>query len=354
VLPGSPRSRIGIDAPHEEVAMSESDRSFTPLAGFVSATILAIAASPLAAQQRTVDGRVIEKDTRAAVAGATVRLGDRPPVQTSSDGRFHFDNVGDGRYLLAVQALGWADDESTIIVRRDTTLVIVLERTPVQLDTLAVQAHSISVRGVIRDGVSGLKLIDVDVSAPPDRQTKTDPIGRFRFKGVPANTPFVFTVRQMGYLTQSIAVVASEDTTVTIDLGVDPIVQRMVENAKQRLAQRAAPRSYKVVPAVTREDLLRNVNRSVLDVLHEVLRIRSGRIACVVIDEQISMLGLKLLETMLPDRVEYIDVLEFGTRRDSLMVRVYTRGYFPAMLAPDPDIVSQDDLIRAARMGRCR
>ena len=323
-------------------------------AGLTAAIIAAVTATAAQARQWTVEGRVIEAGSRAPIGGARVELSGRLFVQTSNDGRFRFESVASGRYALSVQALGWATQEGALVVQRDTTLVIELERTPVQLDTLAVEARSISVRGVVTARASGLKLYDVEVVAPPDRRTRTDPIGRFRFRNVPANTPFVLHARELGFLIQSVAVVASRDTTVSVEMEADPVTERAIEIAKQRLAERAEPRSFAGVPAITRTELLRNLNRSVLEVINEMLRGRRLRITCYVIDEQRALLGEVLLETMLPDQVEHIDILEFGPARTSLMARVYTRDYFPTVMARGPDVLSPASLMTAARSGNCR
>ena len=230
----------------------------TILGGLITAALAVVMVDGLEAQQRTVEGTVVERGSQAPIAGATVGLTGRPPAQTASDGRFRFRNVPEGRYLLTVQGLGWAAEEVSLVVRRDTSLVIELERAPVPLDTLTVESRTISVRGVVSDKATGFELIDVEVASPPDRSTRTDPVGRFRFKGMPSNTPIALQLREMGYLTLGIVVVASADTTIRVELENDPIVERMIDGTKQRLADRAEPRSYRGVPAITRQDLLRN------------------------------------------------------------------------------------------------
>jgi hypothetical protein len=214
------------------------------------------------AQQSTVSGRVVDAGSGDPVAGASVELQDRRPVLTSGDGRFRIGDVATGRHSLIVRALGWNDVESALVVRGDTTVVIEMERAPVQLDTIAVESRRISIRGVVSDAATGLQLIDVDVETPPDRTTRTNIVGQFRFKDMPGNTPVSLYLQEMGYLPRTVEVTASEDTTVQIGLEIDPVAHRMMENAKARLAARAEERTWSVVPAVTRADLTRNVNRS--------------------------------------------------------------------------------------------
>ncbi len=135
---------------------------------------------------------------------------------------------------------------------------------------------------------------------------------------------------------------------------LDPIANRLIADAKARLTARSAQRSDPSTPVITREQLLINVNRTVRDVLKEYLGTRLKRVGCFVIDEGPPFTGDERLDNMLPDRVEHIEVLTFGRTRDSLMVRIYTRHYFPALMLPRPQILSQDELIHGVKQGRCR
>ncbi len=315
---------------------------------------LALCTTGGAAQQFTVDGRVVEAGTGTPVGGVRVELAGRPAAITGGDGAFRFAQVERGRYILAVRGLGWASEEITLIVQRDTTLRIELTSVPIELDTLAVEARDISVRGVVRDAATGTTLMGVAINPASGRETRTDPIGRFRLRSVPANTPFAFQVLSLGFLPQFWTIEAAADTTLDIALEVDPIAVRAMDAAKQRLAERAAPRRYDGVPVITRADLLRNPNRSAFEVMQDMLRGRRHRIACYVIDERYAPLGSVLLETMLPDHIEHIELIEFGFGGRDLMARIYTRDYFPSVMVRAPDVLSQTALLQAARSGRCR
>ena len=62
----------------------------------------------------TVSGQVLEMRTEAAVAGATVQIGDQPPVISAPDGSFSVPGVGVGEQPVLTSAEGY-DDYYTVI-----------------------------------------------------------------------------------------------------------------------------------------------------------------------------------------------------------------------------------------------
>ncbi|MGH7470318.1 MAG: carboxypeptidase regulatory-like domain-containing protein [Longimicrobiales bacterium] len=330
----------------------------------------------------TVQGRVIERQGQNPVAGVSVNLTDRATVLTGADGRFVFRNVAPGRYVLTVQGQGYAQDEQTLVVRGDTTVLIALDVLPVRLDTLAVQARTITVTGTVRDGKTGIGLIDVDVFASPDRRLLTDPLGRFRLNKVPAVVPFTIQVQEFGYLPHHVTVVAERDTSLRIDLQVDSVVEKMITAQKRLIVERAGPRQYKWEGGVIdRPQLLRDLNGSVTDVLKRILGSANlEKVQCVIIDEKpayssrgtttVVSIGrgrtpsraqvvrgppaaLGALGTLMPDRVEYIDLLTYGRMNEGYMVRVFTRDYVARMTGGAERLVPLEQIIEKSHVGTC-
>jgi hypothetical protein len=166
--------------------------------------------------------------------------------------------------------------------------------------------------------------------------------------------PLTIQVRELGYLPITVTVEPVGDTVLKFDLQVDSLAVRFIAEQKHRLAVRSEGRRHAATPVIDRSELVRNVNRSVSDVLRQLLRRRAGRISCVVIDERVAPLGSLLMETMLPDRLEHIEVLQFGFQRTSIMLRLYTRDFMQQMIGGAVALDSRQDLIAAARTGVCQ
>lgn len=95
-----------------------------------------------------VEGVVTDHHTMTAIAGAEVRLAslvedsDSPaPLITSGDGRFAFDNVSAGRYVLEIGTFGYEPREDTLLVEPDTEVRVTvdLSATPIPLDPFVVE-----------------------------------------------------------------------------------------------------------------------------------------------------------------------------------------------------------------------
>jgi Carboxypeptidase regulatory-like domain len=283
-------------------------------------------ASPLLAQVE-VRGRVIERGIGNAVGGASIQLGGLAVAVTTKDGDFRFPGVEPGRYELRIRALGYADHEQVLLVRRDTMLIVEMEVTPVPLDTIGVESRTISVRGLVREKGTRLGLIDVEVLSSVNRSTNTNAAGRFKLTRIPAELPVALQFRGFGYLPFDTVVAAAEDTTLTFELEQDPLVQRMISVQVERLDNRSRPYRTAIMPVLDREDLLRNINMSVLDLLTFKYSFFLRRVACILIDDQQSYNGLEELALFLPDELERIEVLERGA-----MLRIYTRDYIAKMI----------------------
>ena len=286
--------------------------------------------------QATVQGRVVDREEGAPIAGAAVVLAGRAPVLTDAGGHFRFARVSAGTYSLSVRRIGYSSDVLTLVVLGDRALLIELDRAPVALDTLVVEARRIRLRGDVRDRATSTGLIDVDVRVLPDRQVLTDAIGRFKFDKVPANTPVTVRVLEFGYLPVTVTLTASRDTVLRFDLDPDPVAARMIAEQKARIVARAADHHYLYDGVIDRCALLAYDHGTAWDLVDYVLGFRAGKVQCYILDEKpVSLSGraaqgpvdLWRRSPLLPRRgrsadkgwrfvfhgeVEYVDILKFG------------------------------------------
>jgi hypothetical protein len=301
----------------------------------------------------TLSGRVVTAGNPAGVSGVTLELGPRTRVITDQEGEFQFRGIAPGSYTLSVIGLGYARQQIPLQMNADTAIIIELTRAPVVLDTLAILGRTIRVGGRVKDKATGIALLDVEVLAtPPDRRTVTDRAGRFTLDRMPAGAPITVNVRELGYQWPTVTIVSDRDTTLELVLEPDSVAAAVIAEQKQAIGERAGDMRYAWDSVIDREELLRSRNGSVKDALERILgKARMARVACVVINERMSRDFL--LETMPPDRLEYIDVLWYGPTRRQLMVRVYTREFF-AQLIGGRDLVSQEVIADAMHTGECR
>ncbi len=88
----------------------------------------------------SLKGEVVETQSRAGLAGVTVRIiGLEKRVQTDANGQFKFDGVPAGQQTLQFMKVGYRQFEQTIDVNASTPyLQIALEALPFQLETIRV------------------------------------------------------------------------------------------------------------------------------------------------------------------------------------------------------------------------
>jgi len=283
---------------------------------------------PVLAQSRfVVEGRVVEASSSNPIASANVELDGHPVTTTNPEGVFRFENVAPGGWNLRITALGWNSRDVFLVVRRDTMVNIPLSPAPLLLDTLAVRGRTVDIRGQARDRHADRGLFRAEVVTNVNRSTRTNTVGRFRLRDMPAGLSVVIGIRAFGYLPLDQVVIAENDTTVILELEVDSLVDRMIDVEVGRLRQRARPFFTAVMPAITREDLIREGNGTALDVMRSHWGPFLGRISCILIDDQQRYNGLDELGLYLPEELERIEVLERGR-----MLRVYTRDFIQRML----------------------
>jgi hypothetical protein len=280
----------------------------------------------VAQTQVIVQGRVLERGATTPVAGAVVELDGHPATTTSSAGAFRIEGVTPGGHSLRVEALGYAFVDFFLVIRQDTSLTVELDVAPVALDTLAVAAREVDLRGHVKERGSDLSLVRTEVLTNLNRETRTNSGGRFRLRDVPAGVPVLIQIRAFGYYPLDSTIVAEQDTSLVFELAVDTLAQRMIDVEVARLEQRARPFRTAIMPAITRDQLLRS-RGTVLDLLQTRYSINLDRVRCIVIDERQKYNGLAEFAVILPEEVERIEVLERGA-----MLRVYTRDFIRTML----------------------
>ena len=107
----------------------------------IGVTMLAVGALP-AQQPVRVSGMVVDRATGQGIGGAEIRLGDDVRV-TSAEGRFQFGSVRPGSLELAVHAIGYDAEVSSLelVAGEDRAVTIALVAVPVGLDTIEITAR---------------------------------------------------------------------------------------------------------------------------------------------------------------------------------------------------------------------
>jgi hypothetical protein len=293
-----------------------------------AATLILISTFPalLPAQgQATIVGRVVEFGGRSGIAGAAVNGPGLPQTLTQADGRFTI-TVPRGERTFTISAPGYHTRELSLVVRRDTSLIIELEPQPFQLESLTVRARTITVRGVLTDQTTGKTIFDADVIVAGTREGSSNLIGSFKVRRVPAGTPVNVEARAIGYLPFTSTMTIDRDTTMRIALAPDPLAMRMLEQQVQRLEVRTRGLPF-ARDTWTRADLERYPISTVADLLRT--RFRRTSVPCLFIDDQDRSFGSEeIIKTYLVDELDRIEVIDRGT-----MVRMYTRRYIMRLTA---------------------
>ena len=113
------------------------------LCGFAVFVAYASLATPLAAQQGSVAGRVTDKVSSQPIQGVQVLLsGTNLQAVTNNEGRYHIDRVPPGQYQVQVRLIGYAMGQQPVTVSAGgaATLDIVLSAAAIPLDALVVSA----------------------------------------------------------------------------------------------------------------------------------------------------------------------------------------------------------------------
>ena len=137
-------------------------------------TVLVLLLTGLAARAQeaptAVGGRVVDGKDQAALVGATVLLIHLPDSARSgaaadADGRFQFDHVALGRYVLEASFVGYQ--------RRRQSLTVAGQ--PVRVGTLALDAGGVQLKGVVVTGQAAQSVQKGDTTQFNARAFKTNP-----------------------------------------------------------------------------------------------------------------------------------------------------------------------------------
>ena len=115
----------------------------------IGLTVIALGLTlPLAsaAQEATLNGRVVHKTSKGGIPGAEVRLTPKnTQLVTDSAGHFRFDHVTPGMVSLIVRRLGFAPESASFQVQAsdDLDLLIELEQSVQSLDTVTVKESEV-------------------------------------------------------------------------------------------------------------------------------------------------------------------------------------------------------------------
>ena len=295
--------------------------------------VMAIAAlllPTLAAAQTTVvlDGRVTGADGGPGIQNAIVQLEGHRPTLTAAGGAFRFEGVEPGEYLIQVEAFGYVSTLRTLVVDGDATVIIALDIAPFQLDSLVVAPREIDLDGWVRDAVKDISLANADVLTSRGHTTRTNRRGRFDVD-VWAGFPVIVQIRAFGYLPLDTLLVPAEDENHLFELGVDPLVDLMIETEIRRIEERAGGRRSIVMQPMNQGSLLRWGGYTLKELIQLRYPRRGKGIGCVVVDERVLTLSMAegVLLTTLALEVERIEFLFRGR-----MLRVYTREFLRTMI----------------------
>jgi hypothetical protein len=139
-------------------------------------------------------------------------------------------------------------------------------------------------------------------------------------RGAPAGVPVVVRASAPGFLPYAATITADRDTTLRIELAIDPIGQRMLAEQVERLRKRSNGVNARL-ETWNRAALARSLGWTLADYLkmHNLV----GRPACLFTDdvEKTSWLP-EVLSSYMIDEIDRIEAYDRG-----LMLRIYTRRY---------------------------
>ena len=283
-------------------------------------TLLLLAPLAAAAQRQVVlSGRVLEFGTRSGISGATLAIPSIGPVTTGASGEFRLPPVPAGERVVTISALGYQTRELRLNLQRDTTIIVELEVEALRIDSLRVDVRTITVRGSVSDRLTREPVFDADVAIADSKFGSSNIAGNFKVRSVPASVPVRVLVRAPGYLPYSTSLTAERDTTLRIQLDLDPIGQRMLAEQVERLRKRSQGVNARLTHwnrdalAVTPRELLGDFLK------HHLV---SGPVCFFVDDVDRSSWLPEIIGSYTTEELDRIEAYDRG-----LMLRIYTRRY---------------------------
>jgi hypothetical protein len=283
------------------------------------------------AQAVTVSGIVVEREQPTPIGGAVIRLTGFPQTTTDLDGRFRLDQVMPGRYTLSIEAFGYIDRSLELLIRADTTLRLELDPDPVVLDSILVSTGTVTIKGNIRDGASGLKLVSAaQVTVYPGARTVGAMSGSFTLQDIPRDRPISLLIEAFEYLPARVELVAQRDTTLDVALAIDSVAMRMIAQQVRRIVVRAQAIPLSIRD-MGRDEIRRSVVMSLGEFIARSLRVLPDQLPglldeCVFYDDM--RREIEDLIHLPPESIERVEIFGFRGR----MVRVYSRKYVASLM----------------------
>jgi hypothetical protein len=162
-------------------------------------------------------------------------------------------------------------------------------------------------------------VFDADVAVADSKLASSNILGTFRVRSVPAGAPVPVQVRVPGYLPYSTMIAAERDTTLRIDLIIDPVSQRMLAAQVERLRKRSQGVNARL-ELWNGDALARAQGQTLSDYMQQR---HLGKPACFFVDDANRTAWLPdVLTSYLINELDRIEAYDRG-----LMLRVYTRRY---------------------------
>ena len=137
----------------------------TSTLGVLAALAASTLAMPLAAQQGTVRGSVIDSASQRGIPGASVTIsGSTRGVVTDDAGRFTLRSVPAGSTAIRAQRIGYAPQERTVAVASGDTASVSFElrAVAVQLSDVVSIGYGTSSRRDVTDAIASVTAIDIE------------------------------------------------------------------------------------------------------------------------------------------------------------------------------------------------
>lgn len=293
-------------------------------------------AAPISVHAQAVSlyGVVVERSQLTPIRNAVIRLAGFSPATTDNQGRFRFDQVMPGQHALSIEAFGYLRRSLELPIRADTIIQFELDPDPFVLDTLLVSTGNITIKGIVRDGATELKLLrGAQVTIYPGSRTIGAMSGSFTLQDVPKNRPIGLLIEAIEYLPVRVEFLAERDTTLDVGMTVDSVAVRMIAQQAKRLETRSQSMPYSI-DALDREA----IHRSGVSSIGELIRRRLPSVipeqppypdpdeVCVIYDDMPSRLEDFIVAP--PELFERIEI--FGHR--GKMIRVYSKRYVATLM----------------------
>jgi hypothetical protein len=275
----------------------------------------------------TVQGRVLDRESKNPIAGATVQLLGFGRQIAGADGAFRFSGVPEGRLRINAQMLGYEARDVTVNVRGDVTVTIELEIEPITIDSLVVGARNINIRGRVVERGTGKAIEHAYVLIRPNFETRTRADGSFRLKKVPAGRDVSLAIEALTFMPTGARFETDRDTTLIFELDPDPVGRKMVAMQLQKLEQRTRGLPF------ARTRIERAELEQIPGDMQEFIRFRLSAYAyanrpmpCIFYDDRQIMLREEL-NTILVSDLYLVELIDRGT-----MLRMYSRQHNERML----------------------